>query len=305
MSDIDFNDIRRLDGGLLLVFRELMRQRRTTAVAARLGLSQSAISHALSRLRDLFGDPLFVRKPHGLEPTQRAFALAPRIEALIALAAETVGREQHFDPAQTTRRFRISAPEFVAAQMGADLVTAFHKAAPRATFAVVPLTQDQAFTALRRGETDLALGRFGQEASGIVVERLYDDRYCVVARRGHPGIKGRIGYETWLKTGHVFATALSEVREEPANAPDPAGLVATAYVPRWLTVLAMVAASDAIATCPLRLARKQAEVLKLQVILAPFLKNRISVSAAWREDKETAAREGTLWLLKQVRRSVR
>ena len=85
MSDINQLDIRRIDGGLLLVFRELCRRRRTTAVAAHLGLSQSAVSHALGRLRDLFGDPLFLRRPHGLEPTPRALELAPRIEALIDL----------------------------------------------------------------------------------------------------------------------------------------------------------------------------------------------------------------------------
>jgi hypothetical protein len=72
MSDFNLNQIRRLDGGLLLVFRELLRTRRASAVAQRLGLSPSAISHALNRLRDLFGDPLFIRRPHGFEPTRRA-----------------------------------------------------------------------------------------------------------------------------------------------------------------------------------------------------------------------------------------
>ena len=71
MSDIDTADIRKLDGNLLLVFRELARTRRTTETARRLAVTQSTVSHALARLRDLFGDPLFVRRPHGLEPTPR------------------------------------------------------------------------------------------------------------------------------------------------------------------------------------------------------------------------------------------
>jgi DNA-binding transcriptional LysR family regulator len=70
MAEIDINNIRRLDGGLLLVFREVLRHRRTTDAAKRLGITQSTVSHALDRLRDLFGDPLFVRRPHGLEPTR-------------------------------------------------------------------------------------------------------------------------------------------------------------------------------------------------------------------------------------------
>ena len=72
MSDIDNDDIRRLDGGLLLVFQTLSRTRQTTATAVRLGLSQSAVSQALGRLRDIYADPLFLRRPHGLEPTARA-----------------------------------------------------------------------------------------------------------------------------------------------------------------------------------------------------------------------------------------
>src|ERR1700748_1346656 len=133
MQDIDFNNIRRMDGSLLLVFHELLREKRATAVAKRLGLSQSAISHALTRLRDIFGDPLFVRRPHGLEPTRRALELQPRIEALLQLADETLERERKFNPKQSNRRFILSAPEFVTALIGARLIETFRTDAPGAS----------------------------------------------------------------------------------------------------------------------------------------------------------------------------
>src|SRR6185436_4683712 len=101
MSDIDSNKLRRLDGGLLLVFRELLRTRRASLTAERLGLSQPAISHALGRLRDLFDDPLFIRRPHGFEPTRRALDLGPQIERLIGLADEALSPNAGFDPAQS------------------------------------------------------------------------------------------------------------------------------------------------------------------------------------------------------------
>src|SRR5947209_14036412 len=78
--DLDQMKLRRLDFSMLLIFRDLVRSQKTTMVAAQLGLSQSAISHALSRLRDLFGDPLFIRRPNGLEPTLRARELLPQVE---------------------------------------------------------------------------------------------------------------------------------------------------------------------------------------------------------------------------------
>src|SRR6187549_935469 len=106
MSDIDTSKLRRLDGGLMLVFRELLRTGRASQAAERLGLSQPAISHALTRLRDLFDDQLFVRRPHGFEPTRRALELGPQVEALIALAGEALSPDSRFDPARSDRLFR-------------------------------------------------------------------------------------------------------------------------------------------------------------------------------------------------------
>jgi DNA-binding transcriptional LysR family regulator len=299
MRDIDENNIRRLDGGLLLVFRGLLRRRRTTAVARDLGLSQSAVSHALTRLRDLFDDPLFIRRPHGLEPTRRALELAPRIDALLDLASATLERKGTFDPARSERRFALAAPEFVTALIGANLVKAFRAAAPRASFLVQFLTQISPLDALRRGELDLAIGRYATVPQGLVSELLFEDRYCVVARRGHRTIKGRITHKAWLETGHVFAdTRMEEGREET---PPIENIAFVAAVQRWLTALVIVSASDAIATCPLTLARSQAKVLGLQVITAPFLKDRIPVYAVRREADDA----GGAWFLEQIRAAVK
>ncbi len=299
MSDIDANNIRRLDGGLLLVFRGLLRRRRTTAVAQDLGLSQSAVSHALTRLRDLFDDPLFIRRPHGLEPTRRALELSPRIDALIDLAGETLLRDGKFDPMRSERRFVLAAPEFVTALAGAGLVKAFHKHAPKASFYVHFLTRRSPLDALRRGEIDVAIGRYPTVAPGLATELLFEDRYCVVARRGHPTIKGKIGLEAWQRTGHVFADAPMEEGSEDTPSTDEIAHVAV--VQRWLTALVMVSASDAIATCPLRLARSQARRLGLQVMTTPFLTNRIPVYAV----RRTAAPDpGADWFLEQIRKAV-
>lgn len=299
MSDIDFNNIRRLDGGLLLIFRGLLRRRQTTAVARELGLSQSAVSHALTRLRNLFDDPLFVRRAHGLEATRRALELAPRIDALIDLAGATLEREGKFDPARSERRFTLVAPEFVTALIGAKLVTVFRKSAPGASFYVQFLTQRSPLDALRRGEIDLAIGRYPSVAPDLTSELLFEDRYCVVARRGHPTVKGKISHDAWLHTGHVFADTRMEEGSDEAPSTDDIAFVAA--VQRWLTALVIVSASDAIATCPLRLARSQAKILDLQVIIAPFLQDRLPVYAVRREGSSDA---GTDWFIDQVRRAV-
>lgn len=299
MSEFDFNQIRRLDGGLLLVFRELLRTRRAGATAERLGLSPSAISHALNRLRDLFDDPLFIRRPHGFEPTRRAEELGPQVEALIELTGRTLTRDPGFDPAKSTRYFRFAAPEFVTALIGADLINRLREAAPRTSFTVSFQGEEDAFRALRKGEIEFALGRFGAARPGYSMEPLFEDHYCVAARIGHPRIRGSIDEETWRRTGHIFASAPSETAREPdAEVLDIKHL---ASVPQWMTALTLAASTDGIVTCSRRLAERHAPKLGLQVLDLPFPPDAIKVSVV----RRTGARDaGVDWFLSQVSAAV-
>jgi len=303
MGDIDQLDIRRIDGGLLLVFRELCRRGRTTAVAAHLGLSQSAVSHALGRLRDLFDDPLFLRKPHGLIPTQRALELAPRIEALIDMMGAAVRPTPGFDPSLSSRSFHIAATVYAQEAIGGPLLGRQRDARFGGGFTFQFLRGYLALDALRRGQIDLALGRFEALPGGFVGERLYEDGYCIVARRGHPTIEGQISLEQWTSTGHVFAGSISPtddvmgptIGEDPM--PSPHDVVGVAIVPRWEMGLAMVAASDAIATGPRRLAEQQAARLGLQVLDPPEPTAPWTVSMVRREGADA----GLDWFCDQVR----
>jgi len=300
MSDIDINKLRRLDGGLLLVFRELIRTRRASQAADRLGLSQPAISHALNRLRDLFEDPLFVRRPHGFEPTRRAEELAPKIEAIIELSDQALSREPGFDPSTSRRRFRFVAPEFVAALIGADLILQLKAKAPGVQFAIGHWDEDAALGALRRGEIDFALGRFGASRPGFVVEPLFEDRYCVAARADHPQLKGAISEAQWREIGHIFAWWASETAQDPpVSEIEP--VVQLAWVPQWLTALVLASSTDGLVTCPRRLAERHAAKLGLQVLDMPFPPNRIAVSLMRRTGVRDA---GTDWFLDRVREAV-
>ena len=305
MSDIDQLDIRRIDGGLLLVFRELCRRGRTTAVAAHLGLSQSAVSHALGRLRDLFGDPLFLRKSHGLAPTQRALELAPRIEALIDLMGAALRPEPGFDPSLSSRQFHIAATVYAHEAIGGPLVGRMRDARFGGGFSFQFLRGYLALDVLRRGQIDLALGRFEALPGGFVGAPLYEDRYCVVARRGHPAIDGQISFEQWKDVGHVFVGSISPSDDVMGPTigedaiPSPSDVASSAIVPRWEMALTMVAASDAITTCPRRLAEQQAGRLGLQVLALPGP----SVPPPWTVSmvRREGADAGLDWLCDQVR----
>jgi DNA-binding transcriptional LysR family regulator len=302
MNDIDRNDIRKLDGSLLLVFRELSRTRRTTEAARRLGVTQSTVSHALARLRDLFADPLFVRRPHGLEPTARALELAPRIDSLIDMAGAVMTREGGFEPARSARRFRLAAPEFVTALIGGHLAQTFQRQAPRASFSVDFQLGDAALETLRRGEIDMVLGQFPSLPPGFEAEMLYRDRFCIAARKRHPKIKGAVDRRTFAKLPNIFASASAGTSIANSTIPNPSIVSTVALVPRWLTALTMVSGSDAIATCPRRLAERMAGVLGLQIIDADFAGPRFAISAVRRAAHADA---GIDWLLAAIRTAVR
>jgi LysR family transcriptional activator of mexEF-oprN operon len=99
------------DLNLLRTFATLMREKSATRAAARLGLGQPAVSHALMRLRDIIGDPLFVRSGRAFEPTQRAVALMAEIEPALERLLAAVGSATPFDPATESRVFRIGLTE--------------------------------------------------------------------------------------------------------------------------------------------------------------------------------------------------
>jgi DNA-binding transcriptional LysR family regulator len=301
MSDIDERNIRKLDGRLLLVFRELSRTRQTTEAARRLHVTQSTVSHALARLRDLFEDPLFVRRPHGLEPTQRALELAPRIDGLIDMVGAVMAPAGAFDPAGSERRFRIAAAEFVTALVGSRLVQTFHREAPRASFSVDFLQGGATLDTLRRGEVDLVLGQFLRLPPGLEAEVLYRDGYCVVARKRHPKLRGTIDGPTYARLPNIFVGLSGETGITDATLPSPSVVSTVALVPRWLTALTMVSTSDAIATCPRRLAERLAGVLQLQIIDADFAGPRFAVSAVRRAGHSDS---GIDWLVAAVRAAV-
>ncbi|HEY2710448.1 MAG TPA: LysR family transcriptional regulator [Caulobacteraceae bacterium] len=310
MNEFDSIQIRKLDGGLLLIFRELMARRRASDVAQHLGLSPSAISHALGRLRDLFGEPLFIRRSHGLEPTQKATELAPAIERLLTMIDEVVSPERGFDPGQSRRRFRIACPDHIGSLIGAGLVEAFRDEAPGATFSTRYAILDAALRAVHRGEADVAVGSFAQIPPSLIGETLFEDLYCVIARQGHPQVNGAIDRRTYAELGHIFCGnpdgALGHDPPLDRSAMDASygelpvtNLIRThGYVPQWETVMLTVSRTDVLGECPLSLARRFAAPLGLQVLTSPFRPFNFTVQAVRRAEVKDA---GVDWLLAKVR----
>jgi len=150
-------DIRAVDLNLLKAFDALMSERAVTRAAGRIGLSQPAMSHALSRLRSLFADDLFVRTPAGMEPTAHAREIAPLISAAIEQIEAALNLGAGFDPAKSAGIFTAGMAEYAEVALVGPLARAFAKEAPRATLRLLPLIGADAADQLERGMIDVAV----------------------------------------------------------------------------------------------------------------------------------------------------
>jgi DNA-binding transcriptional LysR family regulator len=176
MSAIDLN--------LLRIFDVLMEEQNVTRAGARLGLSQSAVSHALSRLRHHFGDPLFVRRPEGMAPTARAFEIGPGVHAALS-QLQTVILPSRFEPALAETRLTIAAGAYGCAVLIPQLAARLAEQAPRIEIAVTqpgPNVLEQ----LDDRRADFALWSHDQVSERILSVPLTTDRIVWAVRAGHP-----------------------------------------------------------------------------------------------------------------------
>src|SRR5215472_134376 len=250
-------DVRAVDLNLLKAFDALAAERAVTRAASRIGLSQPAMSHALSRLRDLFADDLFVRTPGGMEPTARAREIAPLIAQAIEQIEAALNLGVGFDPATSTATFTAGMGEYAAVALVGRLAEAFSRAAPKATLRLLSMHGADAGEQLERGAIDVAAAHLRAMPPTIETTLLFRDPFVVVARKGHPITAAPpLTVEAYAAQNHVLVSprgdtsgALDRLLVDYGQRRRVALLVAT-----YLAVPAALANSDLIATVPSRAA---------------------------------------------------
>lgn len=300
MSEFSNNELRRLDLTLLLVFLGLLRRRKALDVAVDLGLTQSAISQALRRLRDIFGDDLFLRRPHGMEPTATALAL----ERPVALAVEglrgALGTARAFDPATATGLVRVAALDAEQAVLVPPLASRLRQLAPGITLSVLPMGRDAAMEALSEGRADIAVGFVWNKPDAVCGEVLYDEDFLVA---GSPGVlpdAPRIDIEAYCGADHVLISPAGDLRGVVDDQLEAMGRSRRVVLglPAFLPALAAVAAASALVTLPARVARAFAPGFGLVTAEPPLPVRRFPVSVFWHQRNDADPR--TLWLRRQL-----
>src|SRR5947209_5031258 len=179
-----------IDLNLLVVFDAIMRERSVTRAGQRLGLSQPAMSHALTRLRHMLKDELFVRSPNGMVPTPRAEQLATPIRIALDGLQQSLEPVQ-FEPAKATTTFRIAVDNYAAIVLVAPIAAHVARIAPGVTLEFRPSGTLNVPEMLDRSELHLAIGPPGVQGERFSLKRLLQDQFVVVHRKGHPAAKAQ------------------------------------------------------------------------------------------------------------------
>lgn len=263
MRDINQIDLRLIDTTILLVFLGTMRHRQATAVAREMGLTQPAVSYALKRLRNLYGDPLFLRRAHGLEPTYLALELEPKVRRIVRLLAETLEGSEVFDPGSATTDLRIGAFDYELTGILPNLVADLRNVSPDINIHAFPLHNQEALDALVQGQIDLSIGYFDfplSSESSFVVEALYSEHYVLAARRGHPLFHGDLTLENIASARHLMISPKGPIRDLVDQALHLQGYKRKiqTIVPSLFAALSIVENSDLVVTLPSRAAQNNA-----------------------------------------------
>jgi DNA-binding transcriptional LysR family regulator len=288
-------DIRGVDLNLLKAFDALISERAVTRAAARIGLSQPAMSHALSRLRSLFADDLFVRTQTGMEPTAHAREIAPLVSAAIEHIEAALNLGVGFDPAKSAGIFTAGMAEYAEVALVGRLAHAFAGQAPRATLRLLPLNGADAAEQLERGMIDVAVAHLRTLPTAIESQTLLRDPFVVVMRKGHPLAAGPLSIEAYAGQSHILVSP----RGDTAGAIDRIlvdfGLRRriSLLVATYLALPAALAAADLIATVPSRTARQIAATAEIEILPLP-IDLSMTVSMAWH--RRAASEPAQAWL---------
>jgi DNA-binding transcriptional LysR family regulator len=311
--------LQKVDLNLFRVFEAVMKNRTVASAGRELGVTASAVSHALSRLRKVVGDELFVMGPTGMEPTPRALELAPSI-------SEGIGRIQSalqtkpFNPATSVRNFTIAASDYPGSVVIPPLIALLSRTAPQIAFRIFPIGRLDVVRNLDSGHVDLVLGWFGDLPDRLRRRVIVTEHEALIVRAGHPLTEGMLTRQRLFDYPHVVVELSGSEQQGSDGFLDDRGLVRRIWierllidatgqdeallgrvpvtVPTFAPVPAIVQRTDMIATLPRRLALQAARDGSVVVLDLPYEPLEVQVEAVHHQRSDGDA--GLRWLIEQM-----
>lgn len=273
---------------LLMALDALLAEGNVTHAAERLGVTQSAMSHSLRQLRDIFEDPLLVRGPSGMVPTERARSLQEPLRRGLAELSRALRGASSFDPASSSRTFTIAMGDMFALLLLPPLLEIARREAPGMDLTIRPTDGRRDPELLHAGEIDGAIAVLLGDRASIRSKRLFTERFVCIVRKGHPQAKGPLSLDLFVQLPHALISprgsgagfvdeALAKIGRQRRIA---------LRVPYFLAAPFVIARSDLVLTLPERIARELAEGLPLDILPPPLELAGFSSYLIWHERDE-------------------
>ena len=289
-------NINTFDLNLLRIFDAVIREENITAAGAQLGLTQSAVSHALRRLRALCNDPLFVRTTLGMRPTPYAQTLAVSVSQSLGNIRNALDVDLRFDPATSTREFKLLTTDIAEFMLYPRLMSHIKHIAPRVSLISSQMERVHYRDALESGAADLAIGRLPEKHQDFHQQHLFDEPLVCMMRRDFPKIGRKISLQQFMDAAQVTVSEPAQVERmvKRVLGKRAARRRITLHVPHYVVVPMILMQNDFIAVLPRGvgagfLGRRELKALPLPFKLAP-----VQVRQFWHERSHHDA--GHRWL---------
>jgi DNA-binding transcriptional LysR family regulator len=315
--------LRMIDLNLFRVFDAMMLHRSVRKASQILSVTPSAVSHALSRLRQSIGDELFIPGESGMQPTRRALELASAVrEGLEKLELALTGKESV--PAEALRTFRIGATDYACIVILPSLVKRLAKSAPNVDLRVFSSNRSDVVRQLAKGGADLVIGSFNKLPAGIRRSRLLREDEVIAVRTGHPLTRGKVTKERLIEFPQVVVEPPGTEENESDGLTDGQGVGRRVWIERALhefqegkvdlvgraavcvanfaAVAPFLQLSDMVATLPRRLALWAAAHAPLALLDLPYKSMTVEIEMLW--DQGADQDQGLQWLVSELAESI-
>lgn len=284
--------LRKIDLNLLLAFSVLMEERNVSRAAERLLVGQPGLSAALKRLREALDDELFVRVGRGLEPTARALAIAPAIDAALGHISTALRSPDVFDPLSYEGEFRIGMCDNIETSFFGPLAARIRREAPKARLVAVASHTRHAARDLDDGVFEMSISAHGEPASWHVREHLFNQSSMAVYSPRQLRFAGAMTLDDYVRAPHIAVSFETETVSEIDTALERINQrrEIAATVPRYSALPPALNAMPAIATVPESMARCMGRLHGFEVVEPPFEMDAVPVSMLYRRIDEADAR---------------
>ena len=276
-------ELHELDLNLLVVFNQLLVERRVSKVADNLGVSQPAVSNSLAKLRKLLGDELFLRTPKGMEPTPYADQLAESVSYALSMIHSGVNQRTSFEPSSAKCSFTIGMTDIGEIYFLPALIERLRRDAPGVTLSTVRNTTVNVRDELEAGKVDIAMGLLPQLKAGFFQRRLFMQSYVCLMRRGHRLDKRKISLVEFCAAEHLVVVSAGTGHGKVDELLQRSGIERTVRltVPHYVSVGHILQGSDLIATVPERLADRLLDPFGLVKLAHPAKLPQIAINVFW------------------------